>query len=50
MRVVLMLMIGVARDVVFVVVVVGASIVVIAFPLANTTAIAKISEASRRSF
>ena len=46
----LMLMIGAARDVVSVAVAAGASIVVIAFPSANTTAIAKISEASRRSF
>ena len=48
---VLMLMIGATRDVVIVVVVAAsASIAVIAFPSANTTAIANISEASRRSF
>ncbi len=50
---VVMLMIDDAtRDVVYVVViaVAGASIVVIAFPSPKTTAIAKISEASRWSF
>ena len=47
-----MLMIGIARDVVSVDVAdaASASIIIVAFPFANTTAIAKMVEASRRRF